>query len=349
MKIKLGLLVLFSVFLGGCGHATRTSGSYLGEITRHPDRYMGATISVFGTVVSVDHSDNGTRFRIATVNYAYVFDVTYPGDIPKLAHDKDAYLLAKVVGSEKSVEAYSGVIIKLNAIAVRPVGGKAVYEQQDRRIAQQWVKGKLDLSEVQTVASSQQEETDMAAAPAPQGQAQAQAQAAAPSYPGLEGLAEPVKIAGGMQPTPPAQVQISAEEAAPAPPPPAQAPVAYAPASAPPPQAQPAYAPPPPPQAPVAYAPPPPPTQAPAPYSLPPPPAPAAAIVSPPISLDRADAADLRLINGKWNDLPPAAKAEIVRQIIAHYSDQSVVSQNWRGLPDEVKAMILKQIIESAP
>ena len=41
MKIKLGLLVLFSVFLGGCGHATRTSGSYLGEddIVRLEDTY----------------------------------------------------------------------------------------------------------------------------------------------------------------------------------------------------------------------------------------------------------------------------------------------------------------------
>jgi hypothetical protein len=326
MKIKLGLLAILAVALAGCGHATRSSGSYLGEITRHPDRYTGSTISVFGTVVSVDKTDEGTKFRIATVNYAYVFDVTYPGDIPKLVHDKDAYFLGKVVGGEKSTEAYSGVIVKVNAIAVRAVGAKAVFQPQDRRLAQEWVKGDLELAEVQTRGGSAESEEAASPSAAPMGAAgPSYASTYAPrasnrAYPGLDGLADPIQLPAGYQPAAPqaaaAPVQISSEPMPPPPPPmPAAAPIALAPPPAP---VEPAPAP--------------------------------VAVASTPVPLDQADAADLRLVNRNWANLPDDVKAKIVRDIEqrTQFSDLTMISQNWHNLPEDVKAAILKQIIESA-
>jgi len=335
MKIKLGLLAILAVALAGCSHSTRSSGSYLGEITRHPDRYTGSTISVFGTVVSVDKTDEGTKFRIATVNYAYVFDVYYPGEIPKLVHDKDAYFLGKVAGAEKSTEAYSGVIVKINAIAVRPVGGKPVYQPQDRRLTQDWIKGSLELAEVQTRGGSAETEEEATPTAAPMGSAgPSYASTYAPrtpsrAYPGLEGLADPVQLpAGYQQPGPPpapeaAPVQISSEPAPPPMPMPAAAPVA----------------------APVVMAPPP----APMPVAAAPAPTPAPT-AAPFIPVDQADAADLRMVNRNWASLPDEVKTKIVRDIEqrTQFSDLTMIAQNWHSLPDDVKAAILKQIIEAA-
>ena len=345
MKMKLGFLAILALLLAGCGsHSTRSSGSYLGEITRHPNRYTGSTISVFGTVISVDHTDEGTRFRIATVNYAYVFDVLYPGDVPKLTHDRDAYCLGKGAGAEKSTESYSGVIIKINAQAVRPVGGKMVYLPQDRRIAQEWQgRARWSLPKCRRAARAAEPEEEVAMQSGSTGGYANTPYAAAasgpsnPAYPGLEGLAEPVRLAPGAQSAPmaaePAPVQTF-PEAPPAP----VAPPAPAPAPAP---------------APVAYAPPP------APLPAPPAPAPApvaAAPVSTPapitslVSNDQAEAADLRMINRNWNSLPEEVKAKIVHDIEqrTQTSDLERIAQNWRALPEDVKAAILKQIIESA-
>ena len=139
-----------------------SSSENLSLIARHPDRHVGELVSTFGQVLKIDADNATTVFQITTPNYVFSFLVSYSGDIPGLMEGQNAYFFGRVTGSKRfESDAYTGVMTLVNAItvdgiAVQPIGGTksrpfasptAVYRPEDQKIAEQWLRGDLDLSE----------------------------------------------------------------------------------------------------------------------------------------------------------------------------------------------------------
>lgn len=148
MKIKHNWLVIgFAMLAAGCStNPNRSSGSFLGDASRSPEEHIGQLVSSFGSVMSVRESDTAVVFRVATPNYAFVFDISYPGDIPGLDKGRDVMFLGTITGSLDSSNVYYGKILKIDAIAVHPVGHKLVFRPEQQDVVQSWLDRKLNLS-----------------------------------------------------------------------------------------------------------------------------------------------------------------------------------------------------------
>ena len=83
----------------GSHNMPRNRASDLADMIRDPDRHMGQFVSTYGPVRTIDRKPNGaTVFQITTPNYAYLFIVSFPGEIPNLEVGKDTYFLGTVAG-----------------------------------------------------------------------------------------------------------------------------------------------------------------------------------------------------------------------------------------------------------
>lgn len=149
MKTRLPWPVLFlSLLAAGCSTTpTRTSAGFLGEASRHASRHVGELVSTFGSVLSIRESGGSTIFRLATPNYAYAFEVSYPGEIPGLEKDLDVDMLGRISGAVEGSDVNGGKILKVDGIAVKRLGQDAVYRSDQQELVQSWLDRKLDLAE----------------------------------------------------------------------------------------------------------------------------------------------------------------------------------------------------------
>lgn len=164
MKIQTALLVLVpSLLLSGCNTMLpHSSNENVSLIARHPERHLGELVSTFGEVLKVDSENGTTVFQITTPNFVFSFLVSYPGEIPGLMEGQSAYFLGRVTGAKQfQSDAYTGITtlvraVTVDGIAIQPVGGTksrpfssptAIYRPEEQALAQQWLRGDLDLTE----------------------------------------------------------------------------------------------------------------------------------------------------------------------------------------------------------
>lgn len=161
MKIGLGwLAMVFALLTAGCSTApSRTSGGFLNEAFRDPTGHIGQLVASFGSVVSIRESDGAAVFWVATPNYAYVFEVSYRGEIPALEKGRDVSFLGTIDGVIDSDKVYAGKILKVDAIAVQPFAKNAVYRDDRRDLAQSWLDRKLDVAQGGNVVPPRQTAT----------------------------------------------------------------------------------------------------------------------------------------------------------------------------------------------
>jgi len=125
---------------------SRTSASFLADASRNTYRHTGELVASFGSVVQVREAEGSTVFQLATPNYAYVFEVTFPGEVPDLDKGHDAMFLGTIRGAVASADVNSGKILLVDGLAVVPYGKKAVLREDQRDLAQSWLDKKLDVS-----------------------------------------------------------------------------------------------------------------------------------------------------------------------------------------------------------
>ena len=141
---------------------TRSTGSHkmprsragdIGDMIRNTDRHMGQYVSSYGPVRTINVSPSGaTEFVLSTPNYAYTFEVEFPGEIPNLEKNKDTYFLGTVRGVKNLGEVEALVV---DGIAIQNTSGpgmnpyswpKAVYIPGQEQAVSAWLNGDIDLN-----------------------------------------------------------------------------------------------------------------------------------------------------------------------------------------------------------
>jgi len=152
-------------------HMVRSRASDMADMLHHPSRHLGQYVSSYGPVRLINPQEGGgTQFQITTPNYAYLFIVNFPGEIPNLEQNRDTYFLGTLRGVQGVGDAEALVV---EGIAIQTTGGrgmnpyawpKAIYIPGQEEVVANWIGGTLDLNGGMSVASRRSPE--MAAAPA---------------------------------------------------------------------------------------------------------------------------------------------------------------------------------------
>jgi hypothetical protein len=146
-SMRFSALALAAVVLTGYTFALpRTSSGYMEELSRHAERNRGLVVASGGPLISIRPANGGIVLRIATGNYAHLFEVSFPQAPEGLAIGREVNFVGLLQGAQASAEAYGGKVILIAGIALKPVGSPIILSGTHQPIADAWLKGDLDLS-----------------------------------------------------------------------------------------------------------------------------------------------------------------------------------------------------------
>lgn len=141
------LWIGFAALLAGCASGPiRNSPGFVDDIARHADSHRGQLLASGGPLLGVRPEGNGAVLRIATPNYGHLFDVRFPRDPGTLRVGNEVSFLGTLQGTASAREAYSGQVIEIDGVAIKPIGSPAVMVAGQEGLARSWLSGSLDLT-----------------------------------------------------------------------------------------------------------------------------------------------------------------------------------------------------------
>lgn len=137
----------FAALLAGCSSGPlRNSPGFVDEIARHAEAHRGQLLASGGPLLALRPEGGGVVLRIATPNYGHLFDVRFPRDPGGLLAGRDVSFLGTLQGTAAAREAYSGTVIEIEGLALKPVGGSTAVVPGQEALANSWLQGTLDLT-----------------------------------------------------------------------------------------------------------------------------------------------------------------------------------------------------------